>query len=262
MGYLLIPCSLTESQAGTLRTADRLLIISLLLLAVYAVVTSIVPGMSDILLAAYDLMLTVATTMGYLGAFLVALIGNATVLVPFPYIGAAFILGGLTDEVTHVFLFNPILVGLVSGLGATIGEMTGYAVGYAGGNMIDEEHRNGFRIFVDEHPRSIPLVLWFLAVTPLPDDVLVVPLGASRYPWWKVVIPEFVGKSMFLGVIAWAGQYGLEIVKTLIGGTDPTSMVSRGIEILTMALLILAVYFLATIDWGRLTRAGEHQEIP
>jgi membrane protein YqaA with SNARE-associated domain len=236
-----------------MRTADRLLVLSLVLLAVYFVVTLMVPGVASISIVAYDFMLSVGTAFGYLGAFFVSLVGNATVLVPFPYIGILFILGGLTDEVTSAFLFDPLLAGIVGGIGATIGEMTGFILGYGGGKVIDEEQRDGFRRFAENHPRLIPLVIWFLAATPIPDDVLIVPLGASCYSWWKIVIPELIGKTMFLTAIAWAGRFGLEFVGVLIGSTDPTSITSRAIEVVALALVIIAVYALVKIDWNKLT---------
>ena len=49
---------------------------------------------------------------GYLGAFLIALVTNATVILPFPGIVVLFALGAA---------FNPFFIGLVSGIGGTIG---------------------------------------------------------------------------------------------------------------------------------------------
>ncbi|UCH05286.1 MAG: VTT domain-containing protein, partial [Candidatus Thorarchaeota archaeon] len=147
-------------------------------------------------------------------------------------------------------LFDPWVVGLVSGLGAMLGEMTGYAVGYGGGFLIEAKPRNSFRDFIQQYPRLTPLVLWFLAATPIPDDVLVVPLGAAKYPWWKVAIPQLVGKSMFLVAIAWTGRLGLSWIGDLLGGLDPTSVFTKSVEVAGFLLVILAIYALVRVDWS------------
>jgi membrane protein YqaA with SNARE-associated domain len=65
---------------------------------------------------------------GYLGAFLVPLLCCATIIVPVPGLIIVFTLGAV---------LNPLLVGLVSGVGGTIGEMTGYMLGYGGRAAIE-----------------------------------------------------------------------------------------------------------------------------
>ncbi|MDO8674375.1 MAG: VTT domain-containing protein [Dehalococcoidia bacterium] len=61
--------------------------------------------------------------LGYPGVFLVAFLSSATVLVPIP--GLAAILGAGA-------IWQPLVVGVIGGLGAAAGEMTGYLVGRAG----------------------------------------------------------------------------------------------------------------------------------
>ena len=197
--------------------SDRLLIISISGLLIYFILGIFLPDLASPFAVAYSLLLDISLVLGYTGALVVSFLGNATILFPFPYIAVPFILGGLTDEVTSMFVFDPWIIGIVAGFGALIGEMTGYIIGYGGGKLIDQEQRNGFREFIESHPRATPLVLWFLAATPIPDDILIVPLGAARYPWWKVALPQLIGKTMFMIAIAWAGRFGLDIVETIFG---------------------------------------------
>ena len=212
----------------------------------------VLPDLASPFAVVYSLLLDISLVLGYTGAFIVSFFGNATILFPFPYIAVPFILGGITDEVTSMFVFDPWIIGIVAGFGALIGEMTGYIIGYGGGKLIDQEQRNGFRKFIESHPRATPLVLWFLAATPIPDDILIVPLGAARYPWWKVALPQLIGKTMFMIAIAWAGRFGLDIIETIFGGSNPLSLVSRGIEVIALLSVIVAVYLLVRIDWGKL----------
>ena len=64
---------------------------------------------------------------GYLGAFLIGLIGNATVVLPIPSLMLLFALGAS---------FNPFLVGLLGAAGGAIGELSGYLLGYSGNAFI------------------------------------------------------------------------------------------------------------------------------
>jgi membrane protein YqaA with SNARE-associated domain len=233
-----------------MRKSDKLLILSVIILGVYLVVGFLYPSLTSPVSVVYNLLLDFSLVLGYPGAFIISFLGNATILFPFPYVGVPFILGGLTDEVTSAFVFDPWLIGTVAGLGAMIGEMTGYFIGYGGGTLIDQDQRNRFREFVESHPRATPLILWFLAATPIPDDVLVIPLGAAQYPWLKVAIPQFIGKTMFMMAIAWAGRIGLEFMDTLFGGTDVLSLVSRVTEVVALLFVIVAIYLLVRIDWS------------
>ncbi|OLS31126.1 MAG: hypothetical protein ThorAB25_04960 [Candidatus Thorarchaeota archaeon AB_25] len=235
-----------------MRNSDRLLLLSVAVLLVYLVLSILFPDLVSPFGVIYSWLLDFSLLLGYPGAFLISAIGNATILVPFPYVGVAFILGGLRDELTLAFVFDPWLIGIVSGIGAMIGEMTGYFIGYGGGRLIDEDQTSAFKSFVDSHPRATPIVVWFLAATPIPDDVLVIPLGAARYSWWKVALVQLIGKTMFLMGISWSGRIGLDFVGSILGSTDPLSLLSRVIEVSSVLLVIFAIYSLVRIDWNSL----------
>ena len=233
-----------------MRKLDLSFLIALSLVLVYWVIILLVPEMTSPLVSFYYWMLDVATIMGYPGVVIISFLGNAAILFPLPYMGVAFILGGVRDLGGTVFVFDPWLIGILGGLGATIGEVTGYALGYAGNRFIDEDQTNGFLQIVEKYPRATPLVLWFLAATPIPDDVVIIPLGIARYPFWKVFIPQLIGKIMFLTGVAWAGRLSLEWIENLIIG-NPTSPISKSIEVFVLLLVIVMIYLIVRIDWRR-----------
>ena len=244
-----------------MRNSDRLLILSIALLSVYFVVSLLVQDLVSPVALIYNWLLDISMQLGYLGDFIVSFIGNATILFPIPYLGVTFILGGLTDDITGEFLFDPWIVGIISGLGAMFGEMTGYLIGYGGGQLIEEDQRSSFREYIEAHPRMTPFVIWFLAVTPIPDDFLIVPLGAAKYSWWKVAIPQFIGKSMFMIGIAWAGRFGLGFIGDLLGSTSPASITSRGIEVLALVFVIIGIYLLVRIDWKKMMMKNSEKSV-
>ncbi|MFW9909882.1 MAG: VTT domain-containing protein [Candidatus Thorarchaeota archaeon] len=202
---------------------------------------------------------SLSVLVGYPGAFLVSLIGNVTILIPFPYIAVIFLLGGAKAGLGGPFFFDPWLLGIIGGIGATIGEMTGYLLGRVGSGLVNRDQSGGFLRFAQKYPRATPVVLWFLALTPFPDDVLVIPLGIAKYPWRKVLIPQLIGKTMFLSIIAWAGHLGLYWIESIIIG-DPTNPVTKSLEVIALLLLIISIYLVIRFDWSRLTKRGIPKE--
>ncbi|MFW9887450.1 MAG: YqaA family protein [Candidatus Thorarchaeota archaeon] len=233
-----------------MRLSDKVFLVSIAILIVYWIVILVVPDSLGPLQLIYDWLVSISLLIGYPGAFVVSFLGNATILLPFPYIGVPFVLGGLRDLMPDAFLFDPWLVGLVAGLGAALGEMVSYLVGYGGGTLINENQRNGFRNFIQKYPRVTPLALWFLAVTPIPDDVLLMPLGAAKYPMWRVFVPQLIGKTMFLTGIAWAGRIGMDWISMLLGGPDLNNAFTKSIEVIGLMLVIVAIYVLARTNWS------------
>lgn len=133
---------------------------------------------------------------GLLGILLISILGNATVVIPAPVILTAFIGGSV---------YNPILVGLVVALGATIGELTGFMAG-VGGRVAITDHRYFKKI---EHwmGRSGFLTIFCLAAIPNPlFDLAGMFAGATNYPLKKFLVSTFLGKSLKFLTIALLGN--------------------------------------------------------
>lgn len=234
-----------------MRTADALLLLSVALLTVYGMLAILLPESTGFLLLVYDWLLQISIALGYPGDFLVPLVGNAIIIVPFPYMGVPFILSGVRNPVTFDFVFDPTLVGLIAGLGAMIGEMVCYLAGRLGGKLVDENQTSGFSAFVKRHSIATPLAVLIVAATPLPDDAVIIPLGAVKYPWWKVVPLLLVGKSLELTAISWAGRLSLDWIAGWLGATESAGILGTITEVATMALVVLSLYLVARIDWTR-----------
>jgi membrane protein YqaA with SNARE-associated domain len=231
------------------------------LVGVYWALVILYPDLTSPFSVVYLWVYNFSLLAGYPGLFAICFLGNATVIVPFPYFVTTFVFGGLRD-ISLQFVFDPVIVGLISGIGACLGDMTGYAIGYAGGHYVQSSQRDAFQKLLEAHPRWTPLVIWFLAITPLPDDIVIVPLGAARYSWWRVIIPQSIGKIMFLTAIAWSGRLGLQWVQDLITSEGPSTILSRSVEPLTLLLVLAAVYLLIRIDWSKLMMPKAHEATP
>jgi membrane protein YqaA with SNARE-associated domain len=50
------------------------------------------------------------------------------------------------------------------------------------------------------------------AFIPLPNDIVILSLGAAKYNYWKLIIPLGLGNIVFNTMIAFFGLYGLNLI--------------------------------------------------
>lgn len=222
----------------------------MILVLIYWIVLLINPVSTSLLTNFFDWIADVAIILGYPGTFLASLFGSASVVVEVPFAGVPFVLGGLRDGVSGPFIFDPWILGLLSGIGATLGDMTSYVLGYAGRRLVDETSTSGFSKFIQDYPRATPVAIFVLASTPLPLDPAVVALGVARYKWWKIFIPCIIGEIIFLTAISWSGRLSLDWILGLLGVGGPVTPISATIEVLGIVLLIVTVYLAVRLDWA------------
>lgn len=129
---------------------------------------------------------------GYLGAFLVSLIGNATILMPVTTLPVLCAIGVLMYPATGII--GPVLVGLAGGAGAGIGETTGYMLGYSGRGVISNQKL--YLRVVEWMKRWGALAIFVNAALPLFFDVAGMAAGALRFPLWKFVLLCWLGRSI------------------------------------------------------------------
>ena len=142
---------------------------------------------------------------GYAGLFLVALIGNATILLPLPAALPVFILGGV---------LNPFLVALVASVGAALGEGAGYLLGLGAEKFLSKKNfsllEKGKKWF---QRGKGGLFIFILAATPLPDDIAGIAAGLFKYNVFKFLLFAFLGKLVMSTVLAFSGYYGVQWVR-------------------------------------------------
>lgn len=143
---------------------------------------------------------------GYLGIFLISILGSATIVIPAPTILVTFVGGGI---------FNPVLVGLISALGATIGELTGYLAGSSGRVIINKEER---LVKVEGWMRKYGLwTIFVLATIPNPlFDLAGMVSGAGRIPVWKFLLVTLLGKTIKFLTIAFIGAGSVSVLGSFI----------------------------------------------
>ncbi len=144
---------------------------------------------------------------GYLGAFLISIALNATLVLP---AGNFLILAALGAT-----LPSATFVGLMGGLGAAIGESTGYIAGYSGRAMVSQQKMYGR---IETWMKRYGFwALFVLSAAPLVFDLAGIAAGACRYKYWKFFLACWLGRSVLYVSIAWAGLRGWEWLLNLAG---------------------------------------------
>jgi len=141
-------------------------------------------------------------TYGYLGAFLLSLLFNATVILPLGAIGVVFALGAV--------LPLPVVVGLAGGIGAGIGEITGYMAGYSGRGIAQRSKM--YNRVEGWLKRWGELAIFVFSMVPFAFDLVGIAAGVLRFPFWKFFILCWLGRTILYVAVAVFGAWGWEAV--------------------------------------------------
>jgi membrane protein YqaA with SNARE-associated domain len=144
--------------------------------------------------------------IGYPGIFLVSLLGNATIILPAPSLALVFAMGSALP---------PLLVGLAAGVGEALGELTGYAAGFGGRAVIEDQ--KVYDRLEDWMQRRGDITVFALSVFPNPFfDLAGIAAGTLRYPVWRFLLVCWLGKTIKTTVVAWAGSQSITLVEQLL----------------------------------------------
>lgn len=136
---------------------------------------------------------------GYLGAFLIPLIANATIFVPIPGVWVIFAMGAV---------FNPFFLAIFAGLGAATGEVSGYLLGFSGQGLA-ERSRLYDRIYglMERHRRWSDLMILILALIPNPFfDLAGIAAGTLKIPIWRFYLFCAFGSILKMLAFAYSGN--------------------------------------------------------
>ncbi len=166
----------------------------------------------------------------YLGAFI------TSIFFPVPYI---LLLCALYPSL------NPLLLGLVAGSGATVGELIAYLLGYGGRRVINKKYNSRLEKTRERIHRHGVFMVFLYSLFPLPTGPVLVPLGMLKYDLRRAGVAVFAGKTVQCTVVAYAGVYGIDYITRFL---EPQSGVITGI--LSALVLILFLFVLFGLDWN------------
>ena len=166
-----------------------------------------------------------------------------SVFVPIPYTIIIFTMGGLSR-------FEPLWIAIVAGLGSSVGEFSGYLIGASGRKAFSEKNRKKIDFLMKLFNKFGSAAIFLFALTPLPDDLLFIPLGVMRYSPIRAFIPAFLGKFLSNLIIAYAGRLSIEIISSIFGLEGGTGSILIG-TIIGIVLMIIVIVIMFKVDWEK-----------
>ncbi|MAG18151.1 MAG: hypothetical protein CL944_01620 [Candidatus Diapherotrites archaeon] len=150
---------------------------------------------------------------GLVGLLIASIIANASIFLPVPIDLVIFALSAQSPNFLDV-----VVLSLVAGFGAAVGEMTAYIMGLLGIKTAEKaKHKEFLQIeAVREKLGKKGAIFIFLgAMTPFPFDLIGIVAGLIKYDAKKFFLAALAGKIVRYLIIGWAAFYGLSFAKDL-----------------------------------------------
>lgn len=140
---------------------------------------------------------------GLPGIFMFSLISNATVLLPAPGVFLVFTMGAVLP---------PIWIGIAAGLGAAIGELSGYLAGFSGQAIIEHiKEYNAIVNWMRDHKTASNFLIFILALIPNPFfDLAGIAAGSLKIPISQFFTFCAIGEILKMTAFAYAGAISIE----------------------------------------------------
>lgn len=160
---------------------------------------------------------------GLLGMLIVAFLGGSLLsimAVPVPYWLIVFTLPSILAS--QFGLGAPVLVGLISALGASLGQLLTFMLGYGSRDLSQKLAYKFNRGFYDramrwaEHHGSLAVFVMSAMVNPL-HLPMTLAIASLRYPSWKFFLFCFLGNAVKSIFIAFCGYFGLNSLFHFLG---------------------------------------------
>lgn len=182
---------------------------------------------------------------GYLGILLISFIGSIIVFVPVPYFPVL---------ITAAFNENldPTLIALSSAIGAVIAKLIIFYASYYGRNILSSKIKVKMVPLQRLLSRYGAMGAFVAAVSPIPDDIVYIPLGLAKYSPWKFATATFLGKFLLNEIFVLGAIYfGKPFVNNFMSNSTNIDYLII-ITIASIAALGVIIYFTLKIDWAKI----------
>ena len=149
---------------------------------------------------------------GYLGVFLISILGGATIIIPVPMLAVVFALGGV---------LAPYWVGVAAGIGETVGALIIYMTGHGAGTAFSSSNgklQAAYLRLIGFMERKGSLTLFILSAVLNPFFYpAALAAGAMRFGIRRYFLICWAGKTIKALTVAYAGYWGLRGLLRMLG---------------------------------------------
>jgi len=183
--------------------------------------------------------------VGYLGLAIVSFFGSLIPFVPIP----SFVLLA-TMAVGEQFDIHVLVI--IAALTSTAAKQIIFYVSYGGSKIISEKTKKRMKPFQKLVKRYGGSAAFVAAATPIPDDLVYIPLGLAKYNPKRFFVATLLGKFVLYYVIVLISHYmGLSLLEPILQDIEDPLPVYIGIVILGIAMTI-TVILLLRLNWERI----------
>ncbi len=186
-----------------------------------------------------------ASEVGYIALTIVSFFGSLIPFVPIPsFVVLATMAVG--DQ------FNIHILAIVGAVTATLAKMIIFYVSYGGGKILSEKTRKRMKPFERLVKKYGGVAAFVAAATPIPDDLIYIPLGLAKYNPKRFFIATLTGKFVLSYIIVLTAHFvGLSILDPLLENVESTSTIYLGMIVFAV-ILTVTVILLLRLDWEKI----------
>lgn len=183
--------------------------------------------------------------LGYLGILVISFVASLVPFIPIPYFP-------LLITASFNSNFNPHLIALASASGVVAAKTIIFFASYYGRKILSDKTKQRMRPLQKLVSRYGWSGAFVAALTPIPDDIVYIPLGLARYSPWKFATATFAGKFLMNEAIVWSSIFlGRPFVEGILREMTDTAWLIVG-AVASIVVLGVIVYLSLRIDWARI----------
>ena len=183
--------------------------------------------------------------VGYLGLTIVSFFGSLIPFVPIP----SFVLVA-TMAVGEQFDIHVLV--LIAAITSTAAKQIIFYASYGGRKIISEKTKKRMLPFQKLVKRYGGSAAFVAAATPIPDDLVYIPLGLAKYNPKRFFVATLSGKIVLFYVIVLISHYtGLSLLEPILQQIDDPLPVYIGIIALGIAMTVVVILLLR-LNWEKI----------
>lgn len=148
--------------------------------------------------------------------------------------------------------YNLHALALISAVSATTAKQIIFYVSFKGRRIMNEKTRKRMQPFERLVKRYGAAAAFVAAATPMPDDIIFIPLGLAKYNPKRFFVATLTGKIVLMYIIVFISHYiGLSFVQPFLENVDDATPIYIGI-IVFAAIMTAVIVLLLKLDWQRI----------